>query len=283
MSDENRIDPFDDLFEPFELESSNIEDLPDDAPLPARAPRPQQQAEAARTIDCPSCGTANPAHNRHCEECGARIGQSPLPMAPPPMIRATPGGRALGVLAAVVLVVALVSVLFNAFRGGGDDPEATSTSTSTTTAVVEAIELRPTEATASTELNANFGAENLIDNDPETSWNDKSLRGQDATLTFRFAQPVQISYIEIQNVQDDERFARNYRVRGYAIGVDDLAIELTGRLEDTNEPQQIKIASLETTRLELRVTSTYPAQSADGQPPFNELAVEDIRFFGTTP
>jgi hypothetical protein len=283
MTDDNRIDPFDDLFEPFDLESSAIEDLPDDAPLPPRAPATPTQADAVQLIDCPSCGTANPAHNRHCEECGARIGQSPLPMAPPPMIRATPGGRALGVLAAVVLVVALVSVLFNAFRGDGGDAEATSTSTSTTTAAVEAIELRPTEATASTELNANFGAENLIDNDATTSWNDKSLRGQDAVLTFRFAQPVQISYIEIQNVQDQERFARNYRIRGYAIGVDDLAIELTGRLEDSNDPQQIKIASLETTRLEFRVTSTYPAQSADGQPPFNELAVEDIRFFGTTP
>jgi hypothetical protein len=283
MTDENRIDPFDDLFEPFELEESPvIEDLPDTEPPPPRPSRSSVETEPIRLVDCPSCGTSNPAHNRHCEACGARLGQDPLPMAPPPMIRATPGGRALGVLAAVVLLVALGAVLFNVFRGDASEESATSTSTSTTAAPVEAVELRPTEVTASTEL-TNFEAENLIDNDPTTSWNDKSLRGQDAVLTFRFAQPVQISYIEIQNVENDERFARNYRIRGYAVVVDDLAIELTGRLEDTNDPQQIKIASLETTLLELQVTSTYPAQSADGQPPFNELAVQDVRFFGTTP
>lgn len=283
MTDEQRIDPFDDLFEPFDLDEPPIvDDLPDAPEAPPARHRPAVEQDAVRLIDCPSCGTGNSAHNRHCEACGARLGQDPLPMAPPPMIRATPGGRALGVLAAVVLFVALAAVLFNAFRGGEDDTAATSTSTTTTAAPVEAIELRPTEVTASTELTS-FGAENLIDNDPDTSWNDASLRGQDATLTFRFAQPVQISYIEIQNVSDDARFARNYRIKGYAVVVDDIAIELTGRLEDTNDPQQIKIASLETTRLELRVTSTYPAQSADGQPPYNELAVQDIRFFGTTP
>ena len=58
-------------------------------------------------INCPSCGAANPEHNRHCEECGARITQGPLPVAPQPMIRTTAGARALAVILGVVAVVAV--------------------------------------------------------------------------------------------------------------------------------------------------------------------------------
>ncbi len=67
MGDENEVDSFDDLFEPFELE---------DGPPPAAAapPRPEPTAESedqpVPMVSCPSCGTANPSYNRHCEACG---------------------------------------------------------------------------------------------------------------------------------------------------------------------------------------------------------------------
>lgn len=199
------------------------------------------------------------------------------------MVRATPGGRALGVLAAVVLIVALIALFINLLDSGGgttDGQNGTSTTVSSTRAPIVTA-LLPTSVETSSEL-PRFEAENLIDSDSENSWNDRGLRGRDATLTFSFAQPVQISELEIINLTDDVRFRRNYRIQGYSIKVDDLAIEITGRLDDTNQPQRVPIASLKTTELVISVTSTYPAESVDGQIPFDELAVQEIRFFGTT-
>ncbi len=83
-------DPFDDLFEPFELE---------DGPPPpgSEPPQPAQPVATEATpsapveqVPCPSCGAYNPAYNRHCEQCGARLTKEALPVAPAPMVRATP-------------------------------------------------------------------------------------------------------------------------------------------------------------------------------------------------
>lgn len=123
---------FDDLFEPFELEEY------DDAaagPAPTTTAAPirvsPESTQSAASVRCPSCGAENPEHNRHCEQCGARISQGPLPVAPPPMMRSTPGARALTVLAGVVLLVVLVAVVLN-MLGGDENPTATPDETTTT-------------------------------------------------------------------------------------------------------------------------------------------------------
>jgi hypothetical protein len=277
VDDEKRIDSFDDLFEPFDL------DEPEEG-LDAPEPGPPARTEAPQIV-CPSCGTHNPNYNRHCEACGARLTKGPLPVAPPPLIRATPGSRALGVLAGIVLVVALGALVWRVVNGGTDEaapPEDTTTTTSTT-APLTIERLQPFEVAASSELNDTFAAANLIDANPENSWNDKSQRGSGAELTFRFAQPVQIVEIEVQNLTEPDRFRRNYRVQGYQITTDDLPLPVAGVLENTNEAQKIRIASLETTELTFTVTSTYPAEATpEGLPPFNELAIQEFRFYGQT-
>jgi len=183
-------------------------------------------------------------------------------------------------LAAVVLLVALVALIFNVFRGNGEtaaeDDAATTTSA---TAPVAAVELFASSVAASSEIDGHE-ASNLIDGDSETDWNDEGLRGKDAWLEFSFAQPVQLTEIELQNLTEDERFKRNYKIQGYVVTVDDMEIEIPGRLENTNDPQRIPIASLGTSNLTIRVTSTYTAEPAGDKPPFNELALQGIRFFG---
>jgi len=278
-------DQFDVLFEPFELD----ETPPPDESLPPRpaTPPPNESAadtgpipRAVHTVGCPSCGAQNPEANRHCEQCGARLSQEPLPVAPPPMVRATAGGRALGVLAAVVLVVGLGAIMFNIFRGGGDTAaeDASTTTSSTAPPIIE--ELSPSSVEASSEL-AGFEGENLLDGNPETYWNDESARGKDAWLRLRFSRPVQITEIELQNLQDETKFLQNYRIQGVQIGVDDIDVDLSHRLEDTQEAQRVPIASLDTTVLTISVTSTYPAQAVGDAPPFDELALQSVRFFGT--
>ncbi len=268
------VDPFDDLFEPFEL----------DAPPPAGAEPPPPQPEA-HMVACPSCGTQNPAHNRHCESCGARIAQDPLPVAPQPMLRTTPGARALGILAAVILIVAVLALIVNFLTDSGGDEDATTgtdgtvPSTEVTPPILAVDQLIPTRVTATSELSG-FGADALIDGDPTTSWNDASLKGVGAELTFFFAAPVQISQIVIQNVEDNDRFLRNYRIEGLEIRLDDLGVPIIRTLQDTTTQQTLDIGSLETNTVTMRVTSTYEAQPVGNRTPFEELALQEVQFFG---
>ncbi len=297
MTDDRDKGSFDDLFEPFELEefpeggepttgSAAVEAPPYEPepyvqPLPPPPPIPSTEP-AVPTLRCASCGALNPSHNRHCEECGARLAQGPLPVAPPPMVRSTPGGRALGILLAVVAIVALSALLLNIFRGdGGDDTASTTTiATSTTAALVTQTELRPASIEVSSEL-AGFEGDNLIDGDTSTYWNDSSQRGVGAVMTFTFAQPVAISEIELQNILDDVAFRRNYRIKDFQVTVDDLAVELPYTLPDNNDPQRFGVDTIETRRLTITVLETYVGEPVGDQPSFTELALAEVRFFGS--
>ncbi len=295
MQGDDRSDQFDDLFEPFELDDapppiptrSEVPAAQPGAELPANTGEvPTQhhvttQAEGANTVACPSCGALNPAFNHHCERCGSRLSQDPMPIAASPSFRSSPGARALGVLAAVVLVVALVALMINILRGGDDTalPDISSSSTTTTQPVIVS-EILPASAKASSQLSDRFGAENLIDGDPETRWNDDGLHGVGAWLEFTFPRPVQITEIEFENVTDDEAFRRNYKIQGYTITVNDLNVPISGRLVNSNEPQRVKVASLETVTLRIDVTTTHLAEPVGTNPPFDELALQEVRFFG---
>jgi hypothetical protein len=101
-------------------------------------------------------------------------------------------------------------------------------------------------------------------------------------LTFRFAQPVQIRDIELQNLVDNTKFKLNFRIKDFVITVDDLGTETVGTLRDVNEPQSVAIASLNTTLVTLEVRSTYPAEAVNDNAPFSELALQCVRFFGAT-
>jgi hypothetical protein len=276
--------PFDnDLFEPFELE--------DEPPVPESGPthrpaspapaEPQTADPGVPTVRCPSCGTNNPAHNRHCEECGARLGKGPLPVAPPPMSRSTPGGRALGVLGGVVVLVALIALFMNLW--GGEDTVAPDDQTSTSLAsdeTVAQVAIAPASVDASSELDG-YEASQLIDGDISTYWNDQSARGTDAQLDFVFAQPVALSEMELTNIQERDPFRQNYRIKDIEITVDDLELQLTFTVPDSRDPYRITLDTLHTTRLTLRVLSTYPGEPVGDSPAFDELALAEVRFFGT--
>lgn len=276
-------DQFDDLFEPFELDEGpppRGTEPPTPPPPPPADTEPQASAPVEQAA-CPSCGAFNPAYNRHCEQCGARLTKEPLPVAPAPMVRATPGARALSVLAAAVLIVALIALLVNVFRGGGSEETTTTTSSSTTTTLADLVEITPTGATASAQIAASYSADNLIDGDFQTEW--QAPHGDGLTLTFTWAQPVQIEYLQIFNIEDQDRFLRNYRIQGYKINVDDLpGVDLRNTLDDTaGGPQRIDIASIETQTLTLEILSDYASQAISGDVAFDEIAVAEIKFWGS--
>ena len=286
MQEGNSNDSFDDLFEAFELEDGPPppEEAPSSAP-PVRSeatPQPSEIEPApVATVVCTSCGTGNPAHNRHCEQCGARLGTGPLPVAPSPMIRATPGARALTVLGGVLLVVLVAALILSLTNRGGGTEVTTTVVASSTTIANQFVELEPFSVEASSSF-PGFEADNLIDDDSATYWNDNALQGEGAWLTFRFAQPVQITEVELLNLQDNEKFKRNYRMKSIVITVNDLEFEFTTQLKDSNEPQRVQVQSLETIELRIEVRSTWPAEQFNGGVPFDELALQSVRFFGTT-
>jgi hypothetical protein len=195
------------------------------------------------------------------------------------MIRATPGGRAITVIGIVLLFV-LGAVLLLNLRGDAPNETTTTLAGSTTTIPRNVKNLLPFEVEASSSF-PGFPASNLIDGNDDTYWNDFSLRGNGARLEFSFAQPVQITEIELQNVEDEERLRRNYRIKSLIITVDDLQIEFPMTMEDNSDPQRISIGSLETTRVTIEVRSTYPAEQYDGKTPYDELALQSVKFFGT--
>jgi len=283
--DDKPIDTFDDLFEPFELEGDPgaMERESPRGPRPER-PRPEAGPGAGAggpdsLVPCPSCGAPNPPLNRHCESCGARLTRGSMPVAPQPMLRTTAGARALMVLAGVILTVAVLALVVNVFRGDEESAAATSSSTTTSTApTLNIVELQPIRADCSSEL-ASFPCSALYDDDPTNSWN-ATEGGVGTEITFFFSPPVQITEMFIHNLEDEERFMRNARMKGLEIVIDDLPQATVTELLDTNEPQRVQIRSLRTSSLTIRITSAYPGQAYEGLEPFRELATQEITFYG---
>ncbi|HUG74288.1 MAG TPA: hypothetical protein VMM81_01240 [Acidimicrobiia bacterium] len=282
--DDRPIDPFDDLFEPFDLEGeSDQEEAPQPGErrtVPVRAddgdePRPITTAEHSAVL-CPSCGTVNDPGNRHCDECGARLTRSQMPVAPQPMLRTTAGARALIVLAGVVLTVALLALVFNVV--GGSPEETTTTVTTETTVAAEQVQLTPIRVECESEL-PSYPCTALIDGDSETSWNAVD-GGINTEVTFYFQPAVQITQMWIENLQDECRFLRNARIRAVEIEINDRPQLQIANLLDTREIQRIDLNSLNTSRVVMTITSAHPGSSCEGQEPFTELALQSVSFFG---
>jgi hypothetical protein len=282
--DDDDIDTFNDLFEPFGLDGD-----PGNPPstrrrasretVPVSSSSSSDEGAGVGIVFCASCGSPNDPDNRHCEKCGARLVRGQMPVAPQPMLRTTAGARALIVLAALVLAVAVLALAFNVFGGGGTVAESTSTTTGTTAAVSSIVALEPIRVDCTSELTA-YPCAALIDGDPTTSWN-ATDGGIGVEITFFFSPPVQITEMLIENLDDQGRFLRNARMKGIEVLVDDLTQATVATLDDSNDqPQQVEIRSLRTSSLTIRITSAYPGQSYEGKEPFPELAAQDISFYG---
>ncbi len=290
---EKPTDPFDGLFQPFDLEGGpppeqrSSEMRPPERQARPAAPRNGGQPAGARNggqppggVPCPSCGTYNPPTNRHCEACGARLSQVPLPVAPQPLLRTTAGARALMVLAGVILTVAVLALLVNLFRSNGGPVETTATSTATSTTLVppDVIALTPVEVDCSSEF-PDYPCKALWDDNPDNRWNAEN-GGVDATITFFFSPRVQITEVVIRNISDQEAFLRNARVKGIEIEMDDLEQATIVELADINDPQPVELRSVRTSTVKITIASAYPGQSFQGQEAFRELAIQEIVFYG---
>ena len=281
---DDRSDPLDNIdFEEFSLDEPGSYDQPAD--YGGYAPPPPA------LVTCPSCGAGQPATNRHCEQCGARLSQSALPVAPRPLGGMTAGTRALAVLGSVIGVVIVLAVLLNLFSGGddttagdtvaGDDGGSDVSESTSTTATAPLQQIDPIDVRCSSELNdTTLACGNLIDRSAEP-WNDAGLQGVGATMTFTFAEPVALTQIHFINLEDDVRFQRNYRIRGVEIQADDLpGLPIIDEIANDNaRPHVVTVNTLGTAQVIISVNSTHPSEPVDGKA-FEELAVQEIEFWG---
>lgn len=277
---DSRGDPLDDIdFEEFELREPDSWDDADQ-----RQPYDPQ----VYLLACASCGVEQNSANRHCEQCGARLGQRRIAVASPPLRSVNAGGRALGVIVVVIALVVVAALVISAVRNGEDNgngaaPAVTdSTSTPSTSTTLQALEEhKPISITCSSEYNATLGCENLTEG-PENYWNDSSRRGEDAWIVATFVNPIAFESVLIHNVDNEEKFRRNYRVRAVAIEANDIpGVPFRGDIPNTNDrPHSVQVLTNATTELTIRIVATWPSEALGGGQAFDELAIQELQFWG---
>lgn len=266
-------------YEEFSLESPPAEET--------RPPTPRPRADS-QTVTCPSCSAVNPASNRHCQECGARLDQAPLPTAPRPAVQATAGVRAALAISGLLLVVIVIALGFNVFNGDGSASDTTIAVTTTAAAVIEdPAPIAVLDQSCSPEGIGALTCPNLTDGqDSEYQVNWEELRLEEGTITIRltFDRPMVVSQIVWKNIEDETRFRQNYRARGLVIEADGALIETTVELENTPGVQNITYATLDANWIEITVASAYDAELVDDNI-WQELAIDEITVWGrpTTP
>ncbi len=179
---------------------------------------------------------------------------------------------------------------------GGISGGAAGTTTATETPTGPVIEIEPTSANASSELEdtgeITYGPENTIDGDPETAWNSDlptGLRPQTnfasseaPWLRYEFDQPIELVALSLVNGYDkEERWGQNHRVRRVRIVTDGASHEVV--LADSRTQQTIERDFGETSAVRLEILEVYPgdgvpAGGGDVLPP--DIALSEIEFWG---
>lgn len=254
------------------------------APPPEPEPDTSTEPKATRSVTCPSCGAPNPASNRHCQECGARLKQGPLPTAPRPAVPATAGVRAAFAISGLLFLVIVVAVMFNIF-GNGDGAVAQETTTTTTIQPVlqdpDVIDILDQQCTPAGL--GGFPCANLTNgttDEYQVNW--EELLREEGTITIRlsFREPMFVSRIEWTNISDnDVRFGQNYRARGLVINAQNAVTEFVHELADTPGTQSFDFAAINATWIEIRVESAWQNQVLEGNA-WPDLAIEGIQVIG---
>lgn len=268
-------------------EEFSLEKPPTEEPRRPTAPPPNGNGGGnggSGEVSCPSCNAINPANNRHCQECGARLRQGPLPTAPRPAVQATAGVRAALAISGLLLGVILIALFFNIFTGEDPAVAESTTTTSTTLQVVE--EPGPIDILDQSCEPQGIGSlicANLTNNafgqgnEYQVSWEETAENGVRITLTF-FEQ-MAISQIQWVNIEDPTRFRQNYRASSIVIQAQDSLTPTPAALADQPGTQVIPYSALNTATLEITVVDTFQAEVVEDNV-FDELAIDEIVIIG---
>jgi hypothetical protein len=259
----------------------NYEEFNLDNPPREESPRKRGNSDRGE-VSCPSCGASNPASNRHCQECGARLRQGPLPTAPRPAVQATAGVRAALAISGLLFAVVVIAVLFNVFSGD-DTPSSTtltpSSSTSPTSQELGALE--PISVVCDPPGIGSFVCDNLISgSDAEYQITVEELaENENVVIRLTFREPMTVTRIDWSNIEDPTRFKQNYRAHGMVVNAQDALTTVPFQLEDTPGTIPIEYSAIYTNWIEITIESTYTAEVTEGNV-FTELAIQEITVIG---
>lgn len=261
-------------YEEFSLEQSPVE---------AR-PRSAQAGGGGNgeSSTCPSCGASNPPGNRHCQKCGARLNQGPLPKAPRPAVQATAGVRAAFAIAALLFGVIIIALLFN-FLGNGETTATTTTlGTTTTSAQAENQPIPILRHDCDPPGLGSFVCENLSAgpaSEFQVNWEELEANEETLTIRLHFAQAMTVNRIEWTNISDDDRFLQNHRARGISVQADRAIAPLLWQLTDTPDTQTFDFAAVGAHYIDFEVVSTWRSQLVGGNV-WPDLAIAEIVVWG---
>lgn len=221
---------------------------------------------------CSNCGAVGDGA-LYCVECGAlatwRRNRSRLAFA--------------GVVGAIVVLTVVLMVRSDDDPAGAVattafEAAASSTVMSTTTTSLAVGPLQPFDVTCSSEI-PGYMCHALIDGDPTTAWNTLGS-GQGAEILVQFEDPVRLTSVVFSNIVDDEGLMRNGRIREVRIQLTDSAAVALAELESGHGPFRVSISPDVTSGVVIRIISTYPGEHYQGLEPFEELALQELSFFG---
>jgi hypothetical protein len=257
--------------------------LEEPEPEPLVAP-PSGGNRGGGSVDCPSCGTSNPSTNLHCQNCGARLRQGPLPTAPRPAVQATAGVRAALAISGLLLIVILVALAFNIFSdnaAGSTTTTLDSTTTSSTTPMANAP--IPILSTVCDPPGlGSFSCSNLTSGDSseyQVNWEELEQAESPLVIRLSFSQPMIVERIDWTNISDETRFLQNHRAMGITIDGDNQLVPFSTNLDDSPGTQIIRYAAINANYIEITVHSTYRSQVV-GDRTFPEIAIDEIVVIG---
>ena len=240
-------------------------------------------------IKCSNCGNGNLPSVKNCRDCGVPLVKtlSSYGAADLPNRKEVPGVRAVFFLALIIPLIAGASYFYNTRIAEEVVEEIAiveqTTLPTTSTTLPSMLKLqKPLSCTASSTYESgnsgDFSCENIYDND-YTMWQDNSLQCKEGWLEFTFSNEIFIEFIVVQNAQKSSSFKRNYKVRDLLITGDDPELEIQKELENDNFEQWVDVNTT-TSNLRIDFLSAYPGEELNGQNPFDECAIQEIRFFG---
>jgi hypothetical protein len=257
--------------------------LSDEADMP---PANQPGGRQVHMVHCPLCDSANPTTNRHCEECGARLGTSQLPVAPQPMIHSTAAMRTAIIAGGVLIGILLIALMVRTF-GGGSTEDTTPVVVETT--VPTAVDpVQTVQAQYTPECEAEYGNHPCaaLHDGGANDWNAPMGENTQLTIVLKFDRPYDIRGIGFTNLQGD-RFLANHRVNAINLSTNDATTPQVEALPD--QPGSLPVITYNTrgsTTLTIVIRSWFDSQAIgsgeDTTVGFNDISIEEIQVFGTS-
>ncbi len=160
----------------------------------------------------------------------------------------------------------------------------TSLSSASTTQTVNKVMQRLSKfisnCSASSEYGEGYSCSNLYDGE-KNSWQDDSQSCKDGYVVFYFETPVELKFITFQNLLEDNKFKRNWKVREVEYSTPKNSnYYYTHELENNNASQWITVEKTITDELKIEFLSAYPGEEYNGQEAFQECAIQEIEVYG---